>query len=100
MKTASACAVFQWAARLRGTSPRITQGCGLRLRRALSLAIDREFIAERVWAGTMLPAYGVIPPHIGNYGEVFDRNLAPIGLQRGPNALWINGGLQYSPPFR
>ncbi|HEY5798459.1 MAG TPA: peptide ABC transporter substrate-binding protein, partial [Bosea sp. (in: a-proteobacteria)] len=40
-----------------------------RVRRALSLAIDREFIAETVWAGTMLPAYGVIPPHIGNYGE-------------------------------
>ena len=38
--------------------------------------------------------------HVGNYAEVFDRNLAPIGLQRGPNALWINGGLQYSPPFR
>ena len=40
-----------------------------RVRRALSLAIDREFIAETVWGGTMLPAYGVIPPHIGNYGE-------------------------------
>lgn len=40
-----------------------------RVRRALSLAIDREFIAETVWGGTMLPAYGVIPPGIGNYGE-------------------------------
>lgn len=40
-----------------------------RVRRALSLAIDREFIAEEIWAGTMLPAYGVIPPNIGNYGE-------------------------------
>ncbi|PTM38773.1 peptide ABC transporter substrate-binding protein [Bosea sp. 124] len=40
-----------------------------RVRRALSLAIDREFIAETIWAGTMLPAYGVIPPQIGNYGE-------------------------------
>ncbi len=38
--------------------------------------------------------------HVGNYQEIFDRNLAPIGLQRGPNALWTNGGLQYSPPFR
>lgn len=40
---------------------------------------------------------------VGNYGEIFDRNLGPdtiFGLQRGPNALWINGGLQYSPPFR
>jgi len=38
---------------------------------------------------------------IGNYGEIFERNLAPIGLQRGRNALWTTpGGLHYSPPFR
>jgi general L-amino acid transport system substrate-binding protein len=36
----------------------------------------------------------------GNYGEIFARNLEPIGIQRGPNALWTQGGLQYSPPFR
>ena len=36
----------------------------------------------------------------GNYGEIFARNLAPIGIQRGPNALWTQGGLQYAPPFR
>jgi len=37
----------------------------------------------------------------GNYGEIFTRNLTPIGLQRGPNALWTTpGGLQYAPPFR
>jgi len=38
---------------------------------------------------------------VGNYGEIFERNLAPIGLQRGRNALWTTeGGLQYAPPFR
>jgi general L-amino acid transport system substrate-binding protein len=37
---------------------------------------------------------------LGNYGEIFARNLEPIGIQRGPNALWTQGGLQYSPPFR
>ena len=37
---------------------------------------------------------------VGNYGEVFDRSLKPIGIQRGPNALWTQGGLQYAPPFR
>lgn len=39
---------------------------------------------------------------VGNYGEVFERNLAPLGIQRAesPNALWTKGGLQYSPPFR
>ena len=38
--------------------------------------------------------------HVGNYGEVFDRNLSPFGLTRGQNALWTQGGLQYAPPIR
>ncbi len=39
---------------------------------------------------------------VGNYGEVYDRNLVPLGLGRdgSPNALWTNGGLIYAPPFR
>lgn len=40
---------------------------------------------------------------VGNYGEVFDRHLGPdtpFGLERGINALWTQGGLMYSPPFR
>jgi general L-amino acid transport system substrate-binding protein len=38
---------------------------------------------------------------VGNYGEIFARNLEPVGIQRGPNALWTTpGGLQYAPPFR
>lgn len=38
---------------------------------------------------------------LGNYGQMFERNLGPIGIQRGPNALWTTpGGLQYAPPFR
>lgn len=40
---------------------------------------------------------------VGNYGEIFDRNLGPdtpFGLSRGLNALWTDGGLMYSPPFR
>jgi general L-amino acid transport system substrate-binding protein len=39
----------------------------------------------------------------GNYGEVFAKNIGedtPIGLSRGLNAQWTNGGLIYSPPFR
>ena len=39
---------------------------------------------------------------VGNYGEIFDRNLGPktpLNLPRGLNALWKNGGLMYSPPF-
>ena len=47
-------------------------------------------------------AYQVIK-QIGNYGEIFERNIGintPIGLARGLNDLWTRGGLQYSPPFR
>ena len=47
-------------------------------------------------------AYQVIKL-VGNYGESFDRNVGtatPIGLERGLNALWTNGGLQYAPPIR
>ncbi|MBM9596354.1 amino acid ABC transporter substrate-binding protein [Roseitranquillus sediminis] len=39
----------------------------------------------------------------GNYGELFERYLGegtPIGLPRGLNAQWQNGGLLYAPPFR
>ena len=39
----------------------------------------------------------------GNYGEVFEKNIGentPIGLARGLNAQWTEGGLMYSPPFR
>ena len=40
---------------------------------------------------------------IGNYGEIFDRNLGkdtPLGIERGANALWTQGGLLYAPPLR
>ena len=41
--------------------------------------------------------------HVGNYGEVFERNVgqgSPLKIVRGLNALWTKGGLQYGPPFR
>ena len=38
--------------------------------------------------------------HVGNYGEIYDRNIGqPFNLERGQNALWTDGGLMYSPPF-
>ncbi len=40
---------------------------------------------------------------VGNYGEVFDRNLgvgSPLKITRGLNALWTKGGIQYGPPVR
>lgn len=47
-------------------------------------------------------AYQIIR-HVGNYGEIFERNVGvntPLGIKRGLNALWTKGGLQYSPPIR
>ncbi len=44
-------------------------------------------------------AYHVIS-QVGNYGEIFERHLAPLGLSRGVNALWTDGGLLYAPPYR
>lgn len=47
-------------------------------------------------------AYNVIR-QVGNYGEVFERNLgagSPLRMERGPNKLWKDGGLQFAPPMR
>ena len=47
-------------------------------------------------------AYRIIR-HVGNYGESFERNLgrdSPLKIERGQNALWTRGGLQYAPPIR
>ena len=47
-------------------------------------------------------AYNIIK-QVGNYGESFDRNVgkdSPLGIERGLNALWKDGGLQYGAPIR
>jgi len=47
-------------------------------------------------------AYNIIK-QVGNYGESFDRYVGPntpLGLERGLNALWKDGGLLYSMPVR
>ncbi len=47
-------------------------------------------------------AYNIVK-QVGNYGEIFERNVGvntTLGIERGLNALWTNGGLMYSPPFK
>ena len=47
-------------------------------------------------------AYRIVK-QVGNYGEVFERNVgqgSPLKLGRGINDLWTNGGLLYAPPFK
>jgi oligopeptide transport system substrate-binding protein len=39
----------------------------IKVRQAISLAIDREFLADQVWQGTMLPGYSMVPPGLANY---------------------------------
>lgn len=47
-------------------------------------------------------AYNIIKS-LGNYSEMYERHVGPstpIGLERGINALWTDGGIQYAPPVR
>ncbi len=47
-------------------------------------------------------AYNIVK-QVGNYGEIFERHVGertPLGLSRGPNALWSDGGLLMAPPIR
>jgi len=51
---------------------------------------------DKNWAANAIKA-------VGNYGEMFERNVgpkSPLGLPRGLNNLWSNGGLMYAPPVR
>lgn len=51
---------------------------------------------ENNWAANAVKA-------VGNYGEMFDRNVGPdtnLKISRGVNALWSKGGIQYAPPIR
>jgi len=44
-------------------------------------------------------AYNAVK-QVGNYGDMWERSITPIGLPRGLNALWTKGGLQFAPPLR
>ncbi|WP_088280321.1 amino acid ABC transporter substrate-binding protein [Ideonella sp. A 288] len=54
------------------------------------LGLDKEWAARAIKA-------------VGNYGEIFERNVgpkSPLGLPRGVNNLWNKGGIMYAPPVR
>jgi len=75
---------------LKSKNPKIKRFLGVSPGNGKALGIDEKF------------AYNIIK-QIGNYGEVFERNIGvntPLGIERGLNALWTNGGLMYSPPFK
>ena len=75
---------------LRSKDPKIQRFLGVNPGNGKALGLDEKW------------AYNIIK-QIGNYGEVFERNVGPntkVGLERGLNALWTNGGLMYAPPFK
>ena len=53
-----------------------------------------EYIGlDAKWAARAIKA-------VGNYAEMYERNVTPLGLARGVNNLWNKGGILYAPPFR
>lgn len=75
---------------LKSENPVIQRFLGVTPGNGEALGLDEKF------------AYNIIKT-VGNYGEIFERNVGvntQLGIERGLNALWTNGGLMYSPPFK
>jgi general L-amino acid transport system substrate-binding protein len=73
-----------------GDNPEINRLLGTEGNLGGMLGLDKK------WAFNIVKA-------VGNYGEIFGRNVGPktpLALERGLNALWTRGGLLYTPPFR
>jgi oligopeptide transport system substrate-binding protein len=68
-----------------------------RLRRAISMAIDRDFIAEKVWSNSMLPAYSMVPPGIKGYEPAMMDYANMSQLDREDEAKKILTELGYGP---
>ncbi len=69
------------------------------IQRLLGLEVEGDAVLD---PGLGLPTdfgYQIIS-QVGNYGEIFEEHLAPLGLERGVNALWTDGGILYAPPYR
>ncbi len=71
-------------------NPEINRLLGTEGELGAMIGLDKEWAVRAISAG-------------GNYGEIFEKNIGeatPIGLARGLNAQWTDGGLLYAPPFR
>ena len=78
------------AAAATANAPRSNDGC------EPPAGIGKSFSLPEDWAAKVISS-------VGNYGEIFARNLGvntPLGLERGQNALWRDGGLLYAPPIQ
>jgi general L-amino acid transport system substrate-binding protein len=75
---------------MQSTNPEIRRVLGVEGNFGEALGLTKDWVVR-------------IVRHVGNYGEIFDRNVGPstrLGIARGLNALWTKGGLQYAPPIR
>ncbi|MBM4339818.1 MAG: amino acid ABC transporter substrate-binding protein [Deltaproteobacteria bacterium] len=75
---------------LKSTDPQVQRFLGVNPGFGKALGLDEKW------------AYNIIK-QVGNYGEIFDRNVGlktPLKLERGLNGLWTKGGLMYAIPFR
>ena len=73
---------------LQSENPEIRRFLGVEGDLGNQLGLSNEFMVYAVEA-------------VGNYGEVYERNIGgQLGIDRGLNMLWTDGGLMYSPPFR
>ncbi len=64
----------------------------------------RRFVGRSDGFGRMLGldaewAFRIVK-QVGNYAESFERNITPLGIERGVNRLWKDGGVMYVPPLR
>lgn len=69
----------------------------LELRKAVSMAIDRDFIAEKVWQNSMLPSYTMVPPGIEGYTPVAAEYANMSQIDREDEAKKILEKLGYGP---
>lgn len=75
---------------LKSKDPEVQRFLGVKDKLGEALGLDNQW------------AYRIVK-QVGNYGEVFERNVgksSPLKLERGINSLWMNGGLLISPPFK
>ncbi|SLN26098.1 General L-amino acid-binding periplasmic protein AapJ precursor [Roseovarius gaetbuli] len=73
-----------------GGSPEVNRILGTEGNLGEMIGLDAQWAMRAIAAG-------------GNYGELFEKNIGektPIGLARGLNAQWTDGGILYTPPFR
>lgn len=75
---------------LKSSNPEVRRMLGVEGNLGEALGLSKDWVAR-------------IVKHVGNYGEIFDRNVGAdsrLKIDRGLNKLWTKGGILYAPPIR